>query len=57
MNDVIMLIIVYYCDDFQVHRFIKCMREWEAGKDQGSSRLQTSKGESAYFVEGTVHNS
>jgi len=29
MNDVIMLIIMMDCDDFQVHRLKKCMREWE----------------------------
>jgi len=46
MNDVIMIVIMYYCDDFQVHRFIKRMREWEAAKDQGSFRLQTSQGQS-----------
>jgi len=39
MNDAIMIIIMWYCecDDFHVHRFIKCMKEWEAAKDQGSS--------------------
>jgi len=39
MNDVIMIIIMQYLDDFQVHRFVKCMRGWEAAKDQASSRL------------------
>jgi len=29
------------CNDFQVHRCIECMRELEAAKDQGPSRLQT----------------
>jgi len=46
MNEVIMIIIMSYCDDFQVHRFIKWRREREAAKDQGLSRLQTSQGRS-----------
>jgi len=29
-----------------VDRFIQCMREWEAAKDQGSFRLQTPQGRS-----------
>jgi len=33
----------WLCDDFQAHRCIECMRELEAAKDQGSSRLQTSQ--------------
>jgi len=40
MNDVIMIIIMKNCDDVQVHRCIECMRELEAAKDQGSSKLQ-----------------
>jgi len=40
MNDVIMIIIMKNCDEFQVRRCIECMRELEAAKDQGSSRLQ-----------------
>jgi len=52
MNDVIMLIIMYYCDDFQVNRFIKCLSEWEAAKDHGSSRLQTSQGRSYLKCKG-----
>jgi len=43
MNDAIMVFKMQYCDDFQVHRFIKCMNEWEAAKDQESFRLQTSQ--------------
>jgi len=42
MNDAIMIIIR---DDFQVHRFIKCLREWKFAK-KGSFRLQTSQGRS-----------
>jgi len=38
-----MIIIMKNCNDFQVHRCIECMRELEAAKDQGSSRLQTSQ--------------
>jgi len=41
MNDAIMIIIMKNCNDFQVHRCIEYMRELEAAKDQGSSRLQT----------------
>jgi len=25
----------YYCDEFQIDQFIKCMGDWEAVKDQG----------------------
>ena len=49
MNEVILLITMQYCDDFQVHRFIKCLREWEAAKDQRSSRLQTTQGRNSLF--------
>ena len=45
MNDAIMIIIMKNCNDFQVHRCIECMRELEAVKDQGSSRLQCVFGE------------
>jgi len=38
------LVIISGCHDFQVDRFIKCLGEWEAAKDQGSFRLQTSLG-------------
>ena len=31
MNDVIMIVIMYYCDGFQVHRFIKCIHEGVRG--------------------------
>ena len=44
MNDVITVIIKQCCDDFQVNRYIKCMGEWEAAKNQGLIRLQTSLG-------------
>ena len=27
------------CDEFQIDRFIKCMRKWEVAKDQGSFSL------------------
>jgi len=43
MNDAIMIIIMKNCNDFQVHRFIECLRELEVAKDQGSSTLQTPK--------------
>jgi len=48
MNDAIMIIIKKNCNDFQVHRCIKCMRELEAAKDQGSSWLQTSHKRSCF---------
>ena len=35
-----------------VHWFIKCMMEWEAAKDQGSSKLQTSQGRNCLFCKG-----
>jgi len=58
MNDATMIIMLHSCDDFGVHRFLKCMRKWEAAKVQGSFRLQTSQGRSCtYIVKGTVHNS
>jgi len=41
MNDAIMIITMKNCNDFQVHQCIECMRELEAAKDQGSSRLKT----------------
>jgi len=37
MNDAIMIIIMYYCDDFQV-LYIDLQNAW------GSGRLQTNKG-------------
>ena len=43
MNVAIIIIIMKNCNDFQVHWCIECMRELEAAKDQGSSRLQTSR--------------
>jgi len=49
--------VVGNCDDFQVYRFKKCMREWEAAKDQGSFRLQTSQGRSYFNIKGTVYKS
>ena len=55
MNDAIMIIIMKNCNDFQVHRCIECMRELEATKDQGSSRLQTPIDEAAFSVKGTVN--
>jgi len=45
MNDAIVIIIMWCCDDFHVHRFIKSVREWESAKDQGTL-LQTSLGQS-----------
>ena len=57
MNDAIMIIVMKNCNDFQVHRCIECMRELEAAKDQGSSRLRPPKDEAAYRVKGTVYNS
>jgi len=52
MNVAIMIITMKNCNDFQVHRCIKCMRELEAAKDQGSSRLQTSQGRSCFQCKG-----
>jgi len=52
MNDAIMIIIMKNYNDFQVHRYIECMRELEAAKDQGSSRLQTSQGRIYFQCEG-----
>ena len=54
MKDVIMIIIMKNCNDFQVHRCIECMGELEAVKDQGSSRLQTSHMVS-HFSEVLLH--
>jgi len=48
MNDAIMIIIMKNCNDFHVHQCIECMRELEAAKDQGSSRLQTSHRRSCF---------
>jgi len=52
MNDAIMIIKMKNCNDFQAHRCIECMRELEAAKDQGSSRLQTSQGRRCFRCEG-----
>jgi len=59
LNDTITIIIMQCCNDFNLHRFIKCMGEWEAAKDQGSFRLQTSLGRSycIYNVKGTAYSS
>jgi len=46
MNVAITIIIMKNCNDIQVHQCIECMRELEAAKDQGSSRLQISQGRS-----------
>jgi len=43
MNDAMMIIIMKNCNDFQVHRCIECMKEWEVAKDQGSSRIFCSQ--------------
>jgi len=56
MNDAIMIIIMKNCNDFQVHRCTECMRELEAAKDQGSSRMQTSQGRSCFQCEAVVPN-
>jgi len=45
---VIIIIVMKNYNDFQVHRCIECMRELEAVKNQGSSRLQTSLGRSCF---------
>jgi len=42
MNDAIIIIMMQCCNDFGVRRFIKCMGEWEAAKDQRLFRLQTT---------------
>jgi len=35
-NDLWLAVVeMHALDDFEVDRFIKCMREWEAAKDQG----------------------
>jgi len=52
MNDAIMIIIMKNCNNFQVHRCIECMRELEAAKDQGSSRLQASHRRSCFQCKG-----
>jgi len=52
MNDAIIIIIMKICNDFQVHLCKECMRELEAAKDQGSSRLQTSQGRSCFHCKG-----
>jgi len=52
MNDAIMIIIMKNCNDFQVHQCIDYMRELEAAKDQGSSRLQTSQRRSCFQCKG-----
>jgi len=52
MNDPFMIIIMKNCNDFQVHQCMECMRELEAAKDQGSSRLQTSQGWSCFQCKG-----
>jgi len=52
MNDPIMIIIMKNYNDFQVHRCIECMRELEAAKDQGPSRLQTTQGRSCFQCKG-----
>jgi len=57
MNVAIIIIMMKNCNDFQVHRCITCMRELEAAKDQGSSKLQASQGRSCFTVKGTVYNS
>jgi len=36
MGGAITVAIKYCCDFFQLYRFIKCVREWEAAKDQES---------------------
>jgi len=41
MNDAITVIMMQCYDDFQLDRFTKRIREWEAAKDQGLFRLQT----------------
>jgi len=41
MNVAVIIIIMKNCNDFQLHRCVECMRELEAAKDQGSSKLQT----------------
>ena len=47
----IIIITMKNCNDFQVHRCIECIRELEAAKDQGSSRLQCRpKDDAAYSV-------
>ena len=52
MKDVIIIIIMKNCNDFQVHRCIEWMGELEAAKDQGSSRLQTSHKRSCFQCKG-----
>jgi len=39
MNDVIINILMKYCDGFQVHRFIKWMREFQVTEDQWRAKL------------------
>ena len=40
------------CNDFQIHQCIEWMREFEAAKDHGSSRLQTPQGQSCFQCKG-----
>jgi len=57
MNVAIIIVIMKNCNDFQVHRCIERMRELEAAKDRGLSRLQTSQERNCFSVKGMVHNS
>jgi len=47
---------MYCCDDFQVHRFTKCLREWEAASTKGHLGCRPSM-DKATYLKGTVHNS
>jgi len=43
MSDVIMIVIMFYCDEFKVHQFIKCTREWEAAEDHTAIKIETAR--------------
>jgi len=49
------VVIKKFCDDLRICR---CIREWEAAKDQGSFKLQTSRrAEAVYSVKGAIYSS
>jgi len=52
-----MIITMKNCNHLQVHRYIECMRELEAAKDQGYLGCRPPIDEAAFSVKGTVYNS
>ena len=52
-----MIITMKNCNHLQVHRYIECMRELEAAKDQGYLGCRPPIDEAAFSVKGTVYYS